>query len=69
MQIMGDPLVPQQPVAQKPDPKASMPSTWSNSNVDISLDHLGHLQPPKPSQPTLSMMQHGKHGFLKSELN
>lgn len=62
---MGDPLMPQQPVAQKPGPKASMPSTWSNTNVDISLDYLGPgMQPPKASQPTLSMMQHGKHKFM-----
>ncbi|XP_073710412.1 clathrin interactor 1a [Misgurnus anguillicaudatus] len=60
LQIMGDPLMPQQPVTQKPNPKAPVPSTWSNSNVDISLDFLGPgMQPPKPAQPTLSMMQHG----------
>ncbi|ROL51812.1 Clathrin interactor 1 [Anabarilius grahami] len=60
LQTMGGPLMPQQPMAQKPNPKASVPSTWSNSNVDISLDYLGPgMQPPKPSQPTLSMMQHG----------
>lgn len=58
LQSMGSPLMPQQPMAQKPDPKASLPSTWSNSNVDISLDYLGPgMQPPKPSQPTLNMMQ------------
>lgn len=55
---MGSPLMPQQPMAQKPNPKASLPSTWSNTNVDISLDYLGPgMQPPKPSQPTLNMMQ------------
>ncbi|XP_043113097.1 clathrin interactor 1a [Puntigrus tetrazona] len=58
---MGNPLMPQQPMAQKPNPKASLPSTWSNSNVDISLDYLGPgMQPPKPSQPTLNMMQGGQ---------
>ncbi|XP_016388001.1 clathrin interactor 1-like [Sinocyclocheilus rhinocerous] len=60
LQSMGSSLMPQQPMAQKPDPKASLPSTWSNSNVDISLDYLSPgMQPPKPSQPTLSMMQQG----------
>lgn len=62
---MGDPLMPQQPVAQQPGTKASMPSTWSNSIVNISLDYLGPgMQPPKASQPTLSMMQQGKHGYI-----
>ncbi|XP_052011068.1 clathrin interactor 1-like isoform X2 [Xyrauchen texanus] len=61
LQTMGGPLVPQQPVAQKPNPTAFVPSTWSNSNVDISLDYLGPgMQPPKPSHPTLNMMQ--QHG-------
>ncbi|KAG1954388.1 clathrin interactor 1a [Pimephales promelas] len=60
LQTMGASLMPQQPMAQKPNPKVSVPSTWSNSNVDISLDFLGPgMQPPKPSQPTLNMMQHG----------
>uniref|UniRef100_A0A671NWA0 Clathrin interactor 1-like n=1 Tax=Sinocyclocheilus anshuiensis TaxID=1608454 RepID=A0A671NWA0_9TELE len=60
LQSMGSSLMPQQPMAQKPNPKASLPSTWSNSNVDISLDYLSPgMQPPKPSQPTLSMMQQG----------
>uniref|UniRef100_A0A673GHX9 Clathrin interactor 1-like n=1 Tax=Sinocyclocheilus rhinocerous TaxID=307959 RepID=A0A673GHX9_9TELE len=60
LQSMGSPLMPQQPMTQKPNPKASLPSTWSNSNVDISLDYLGPgMHPPKPSQPTLSMMQQG----------
>lgn len=53
--------MPQQPMAQKPTTKASLPSTWSNSNVDISLDYLSPgMQAPKPSQPTLNMMQQGK---------
>ncbi|XP_056626005.1 clathrin interactor 1a [Triplophysa dalaica] len=60
LQTMGDPLMPQQPVAQQPGTKVSMPSTWSNSIVNISLDYLGPgMQPPKASQPTLSMMQQG----------
>ncbi len=55
--------MPQQPMAQKPNPKASLPSTWSNTNIDISLDYLGPgMQPPKPSQPTLNMMQ-GKQRY------
>ncbi|KAK2891110.1 hypothetical protein QQF64_007301 [Cirrhinus molitorella] len=61
LQSMGGPLMPQQSMAQKPNPKASLPSTWSNSNVDISLDYLGPgMHPPKPSQPTLNMMQGGQ---------
>uniref|UniRef100_A0A8C2PZJ9 Clathrin interactor 1a n=1 Tax=Cyprinus carpio TaxID=7962 RepID=A0A8C2PZJ9_CYPCA len=60
LQSMGSPLMPQQPMTQKPNPKATLPSTWSKYNVDISLDYLGPgMQPPKPSQPTLSMMQQG----------
>ncbi|XP_050983591.1 clathrin interactor 1a [Labeo rohita] len=60
LQSMGNPLMPQQPMAQKPNPKAALPSTWSNSNVNISLDYLGPgMHPPKPSQPTLNMMQQG----------
>ncbi|KAI4880155.1 hypothetical protein NFI96_031176 [Prochilodus magdalenae] len=58
LQNMGTPLVPQQSVVQKQEAKPSIPSTWSNSNVNISLDYLGPgMQPPKPSQPTLNMMQ------------
>uniref|UniRef100_A0A8C1WRI5 Clathrin interactor 1a n=1 Tax=Cyprinus carpio TaxID=7962 RepID=A0A8C1WRI5_CYPCA len=61
LQSMGSSLMPQQPMAQKPTTKASLPSTWSNSNVDISLDYLSPgMQAPKPSQPTLNMMQQGK---------
>uniref|UniRef100_A0A8C1FN50 Clathrin interactor 1a n=1 Tax=Cyprinus carpio carpio TaxID=630221 RepID=A0A8C1FN50_CYPCA len=60
LQSMGSSLMPQQPMAQKPTTKASLPSTWSNSNVDISLDYLSPgMQAPKPSQPTLNMMQQG----------
>ncbi|KAL7885960.1 hypothetical protein AOLI_G00062550 [Acnodon oligacanthus] len=58
LQSMGTPLVPQQPEVQKQEAKPSIPSTWSDSNVNISLDYLGPgMQPPKPSQPTLNMMQ------------
>ncbi|XP_026081094.1 clathrin interactor 1-like [Carassius auratus] len=58
LQSMGTSLMPQQP--QNPNTKASLPSTWSNSNVDISLDYLSPgMQAPKPSQPTLNMMQQG----------
>ncbi|XP_060783538.1 clathrin interactor 1a isoform X2 [Neoarius graeffei] len=59
LQSMGTPLVPQQ--SEQEGKKASMPSTWSDSNVNISLDYLGPgMQPPKPTQPTLNMMQ--QHG-------
>ncbi|XP_072519822.1 clathrin interactor 1a isoform X2 [Salminus brasiliensis] len=59
LQCMGTPLVPQQPnVLQKQEIKPSIPSTWSDSSVNISLDYLGPgMQPPKPPQPTLNMMQ------------
>ncbi|XP_017553898.1 clathrin interactor 1a [Pygocentrus nattereri] len=58
LQSMGTPLIPQQPEVQKQEAKPSIPSTWSDSNVNISLDYLGPgMQPPKPSQPTLNMMQ------------
>ncbi|XP_062856624.1 clathrin interactor 1a [Trichomycterus rosablanca] len=54
---MGTPLMPHQPAVQKQEAKkASMPSTWSDSSVNISLDYLG-MQPPKQAQPTLNMMQ------------
>uniref|UniRef100_A0A4W4GH01 ENTH domain-containing protein n=1 Tax=Electrophorus electricus TaxID=8005 RepID=A0A4W4GH01_ELEEL len=58
LQSMGTPLLPQQPEAQRQDAKPVMPSTWSDSSVNISLDYLGPgMQPPKPTQPTLNMMQ------------
>lgn len=54
--------MPQQSVQKQEAKKASMPSTWSDSSVNISLDYLGPgMQPPKPTQPTLSMMQ--QHGI------
>nr|XP_015204843.1 PREDICTED: clathrin interactor 1 isoform X1 [Lepisosteus oculatus] len=43
--------------AQKPGAKASLPSTWSDPSVNISLDFLcPGMQPPKPSQPSLNTM-------------
>ncbi|XP_076851229.1 clathrin interactor 1a [Brachyhypopomus gauderio] len=58
MQGMMSPLLPQQPEAHKQDSKPPMPSTWSDSSVNISLDYLGPgMQPPKQTQPTLNMMQ------------
>ncbi|KAM9356619.1 clathrin interactor 1a [Symphorus nematophorus] len=69
-QNMGGPLQPQpvmplQPVqqgmaSQGAGAKASLPSTWSDHSVNISLDFLGPgMQPPKPSQPTLNTLQQG----------
>ncbi|XP_036404821.1 clathrin interactor 1a [Megalops cyprinoides] len=60
LQGLGDPIMPQQIGAQKPGAgaKPSMPATWSDSSVNISLDFLSPgMQPPKPAQPTLNMMQ------------
>lgn len=68
---MGGPLQPQslmplQPVqqgvaSQGAGAKASLPSTWADPTVNISLDFLGPgMQPPKPSQPTLSTLQQGE---------
>ncbi|XP_062281423.1 clathrin interactor 1a isoform X2 [Scomber scombrus] len=70
LQNMGGPLQPQsaqslQPVQQGAGSpgagaKASLPSTWSDHSVDISLDFLGPgMQAPKASQPTLNTLQHG----------
>jgi hypothetical protein len=39
--------------------KAGLPSTWSDTPVNISLDFLG-MQAPKASQPTLNTLQQGK---------
>lgn len=66
LQSMGSPLVPQQSVQKQEAKKASMPSTWSDSSVNISLDYLGPgMLPPKPTQPTLNMMQqHGNDSAL-----
>lgn len=68
---MGGPLQPQsvmplQPVQQGIAPqgagaKASLPSTWSDTSVNINLDFLGPgMQPPKPSLPTLNTLQQGE---------
>uniref|UniRef100_A0A3P8SW50 Clathrin interactor 1a n=1 Tax=Amphiprion percula TaxID=161767 RepID=A0A3P8SW50_AMPPE len=70
LQNMGGPLQPQpmqplQPVqqggaTQGAGAKASLPSTWSDHSVNISLDFLGPgMQPPKPSQPSLNTLQQG----------
>lgn len=68
---MGGPLQPQSAVPLQPaqqgaasqsaGAKASLPSTWSDHKVDISLDFLGPgMQPPKPMQPTLNTLQQGE---------
>lgn len=56
------PLSVQQGVpAQGAAAKASLPSTWSDPTVNISLDFLSPgMQPPKPSQPSLNTLQHGE---------
>ncbi|KAK2903933.1 clathrin interactor 1a [Channa argus] len=67
LQNMGDPLQPQplQPVQQGvafqgAGAKASLPPTWSDPSVNISLDFLGPgMHPPKPSQPSLNTLQQG----------
>uniref|UniRef100_A0A671QHY1 Clathrin interactor 1-like n=1 Tax=Sinocyclocheilus anshuiensis TaxID=1608454 RepID=A0A671QHY1_9TELE len=60
-QTIGGPLFPQQMGLQKSGGKVSMPATWSDPSVNISLDFLSAgLNPPKPTQPTLNtMMQQG----------
>ncbi|XP_029297888.1 clathrin interactor 1a isoform X2 [Cottoperca gobio] len=66
LQNMGGPLQPvqqlqpmQQGVASL-GAKAALPSTWSDSSINISLDFLGPgMQPPKQNQPTLNTLQHG----------
>ncbi|XP_028271499.1 clathrin interactor 1a isoform X2 [Parambassis ranga] len=71
LQNMGGPLQPQslqplQPMqqgvaTQGAGAKASLPSTWSDHSVNISLDFLGPgMHPPKPSQPSLNTLQHGQ---------
>ncbi|GAA6095256.1 clathrin interactor 1a [Tachysurus ichikawai] len=58
LQSMGTPLMPQQSIQKQEGKKASMPATWSDSSVNISLDYLGPgMHPPKQAQPTLNMMQ------------
>ncbi|KAA0720414.1 Clathrin interactor 1 [Triplophysa tibetana] len=60
-QTLGGPLLHQQMGLQKSGGRVSMPATWSDPSVNISLDFLSAgLNPPKPSQPTLNtMMQQG----------
>ncbi|XP_058614604.1 clathrin interactor 1 isoform X2 [Onychostoma macrolepis] len=56
-QTIGGPLLPQQMGLQKSGGKVSMPATWSDPSVNISLDFLSAgLNPPKPTQPTLNTM-------------
>ncbi|XP_054648158.1 clathrin interactor 1a [Dunckerocampus dactyliophorus] len=61
---IGAPLQPQTAqqgvISQGAAAKASLPSTWSDHSVNISLDFLGPgMQAPKPSQPTLNTLQQG----------
>ncbi|CAB1337732.1 unnamed protein product [Coregonus sp. 'balchen'] len=61
-QVMGGPLQPQQQQQVMLGTQGSMgsaiPSTWSDSSVNISLDFLAPgMQPPKPAQPTLNTLQ------------
>uniref|UniRef100_A0A8C6PMV4 Clathrin interactor 1a n=1 Tax=Nothobranchius furzeri TaxID=105023 RepID=A0A8C6PMV4_NOTFU len=70
-QSMSQPIlnigVPMQPqsvqqaaASQSSGAKASLPSTWSDHTVNISLDFLvPGVQPPKPSQPSLNTLQQG----------
>uniref|UniRef100_A0A4W4FXH8 ENTH domain-containing protein n=1 Tax=Electrophorus electricus TaxID=8005 RepID=A0A4W4FXH8_ELEEL len=60
-QVAFSPLLPQQIGAPKAGGTVSMPSTWSEPSVNISLDFLAMgMNPPKPAQPTLNtMMQQG----------
>lgn len=47
--------------------KPSLPSTWSDPSVNISLDFLTPgMQSPKPQQPSLNtmMQQQGKHTYI-----
>ncbi|KAM3612803.1 uncharacterized protein V6R79_014814 [Siganus canaliculatus] len=63
--LQPQPAVPLQPAqqgmsSQGAGAKASLPSTWSDHSVNISLDFLGPgMQPPKPSQPSLNTLQQG----------
>ncbi|XP_014068545.1 clathrin interactor 1 isoform X2 [Salmo salar] len=63
-QVMGGPLQPQQQQQQQVMlgtqncVGSAIPSTWSDSSVNISLDFLAPgVQPPKPAQPTLKTLQ------------
>ncbi|XP_049614177.1 clathrin interactor 1a isoform X1 [Syngnathus scovelli] len=64
LQNIGAPLQPQTAqqgvVSQGAAAKASLPSTWSDHSVNISLDSLGPgMQAPKQSQPSLNTLQQG----------
>ncbi|XP_022607460.1 clathrin interactor 1-like isoform X2 [Seriola dumerili] len=67
------PLQPLQPAqqgvaSQGAGAKASLPSTWSDHSVNISLDFLGPgMQPPKPSQPSLNTLQQGNQTNILSQ--
>ncbi|XP_057706297.1 clathrin interactor 1a isoform X2 [Corythoichthys intestinalis] len=64
LQKIGAPLQPQTAqqglISQGAPAKASLPSTWSDHSVNISLDFLGPgMQAPKQTQPTLNTLQQG----------
>lgn len=57
-------MMPQQMGIQKPGVKGSLPATWSDPSVNISLDFLSAgMQPPKPSQPTLNTIIQQQGGW------
>ncbi|XP_077588447.1 clathrin interactor 1a [Stigmatopora nigra] len=61
---IGAPLQPQSAqqgvISQGAPAKVSLPSTWSDPSVNISLDFLGPgMQTPKQNQPTLNTLQQG----------
>ncbi|XP_038837214.1 clathrin interactor 1-like [Salvelinus namaycush] len=62
--LMGGPLQPQQQqvmLGTQGSMGSAIPSTWSDSSVNISLDFLAPgVQPPKPVQPTLNTLQGGQ---------
>ncbi|XP_071362812.1 clathrin interactor 1a isoform X2 [Trachinotus anak] len=78
LQNIGGPLLPQsvQPLqpaqqgvaSQGAGAKASLPSTWSDHSVNISLDFLSPgMQPPKPNQPSLNTLQQGNQANMLSQ--
>uniref|UniRef100_A0A8D3A9R1 Clathrin interactor 1a n=1 Tax=Scophthalmus maximus TaxID=52904 RepID=A0A8D3A9R1_SCOMX len=55
-------------VSQGAGAKASLPSTWADHSINISLDFLGPgMQPPKTSQPSLNTLQHGNQTNILSQ--
>ncbi|XP_064875953.1 clathrin interactor 1-like [Oncorhynchus nerka] len=62
--LMGGPLQPQQHevmLGTQGSMGSAIPSTWSDSSVNISLDFLAPgMQPPKPVQPSLNTLQGGQ---------